>query len=455
VAGTGMLGYGQLSDAQRWNLAFYVLSLRHEGADLAAGKRAFESHPIPIEASAAALSSLTEEEVLLAISSVPEAQRANVLAYLRAGAPFRAAEEKRGLSLTRDKLRAALQAYERGERAEARVLLVSAYLDGFEPHEVALGARDPGLVVEIEAKMLALRQDVAKGLPVERIRQQVSSLEALLDRAPRGPPDSAGAFLGALTISVREGLEIALLIGALLGLVRRRGNPELVRYVHAGWLAAIPAGLLTWLLAGKLLSGLQREVAEGVAAILAAVVLLGVTHWLLGQMTSRGFMGFVADSVDRAVAGPRAAASVMGLAFLAAYREAFEIVLFFQALLLDAGEAQRFVWLGALVGLALLVGATLVLRRLGQRLKPRPFMLFSSVLLSLLAFTLIGKGIRALQEAAVIDMNIIPVPELPILGIHATTQGLAAQGVLLVLLTGSALWPRFRSRRDMQTAHSD
>ena len=31
---------------------------------------------------------------------------------------------------------------------------------------------------------------------------------------------------------------------------------------------------------------LSRELAEGLASLLAAVVLLGVTHWMLGQLTA-------------------------------------------------------------------------------------------------------------------------------------------------------------------------
>jgi high-affinity iron transporter len=88
----------------------------------------------------------------------------------------------------------------------------------------------------------------------------------------------------------------------------------------------------------------------------------------------------------------------------------------------------------------LLVGAAFALKLIGQRLQPRPFMLASSGLLALLAVVLIGKGVRALQEAGVIGISTLGGFSVPTLGFHATTQGLLAQGSILALLIGSALW---------------
>jgi high-affinity iron transporter len=171
-----------------------------------------------------------------------------------------------------------------------------------------------------------------------------------------------------------------------------------------------------------------------------------VTHWLIGQLTAKSFMGFLAARLGDA-AGRSAAFGVLGLSFIAAYREAFEIVLFFQALLLDAGTQQDRVWLGAALGVASLAVITLLLKRIGQRLPLRPFMLGSSVLLALLSFALTGKGVRALQEAAVLGMTEVHAPEIPLLGIYATLQGLLVQGLVLLLLLASALWPLWSQRR--------
>jgi high-affinity iron transporter len=450
VAGTAMVAYGQLSDAQRWDLAFYVLSLRHLNEDRALGQRVLQRAGSDAPRSAAGLAALTEDDVLARLpKAASPAERDAALAYLRADAAFEAdaaGDADGAFTVAQKALRQGLAAYEKGDAIEARRLFVSAYLDGFEPHEAAIGARDRALVQRVERAMLGVRQAAAEDAPSALVRERVKQAEAVLATAARAPSDGTTALLGALTISLREGLEISLLLGALLALVRKRGRPELARYVHAGWILAALFGLATWWLLGEVLSGMHRELAEAIASLLAAVVLLGVTHWLIGQLTAKSFMGFLAARLGDA-AGRSAAFGVLGLSFIAAYREAFEIVLFFQALLLDAGTQQDRVWLGAALGVASLAVITLLLKRIGQRLPLRPFMLGSSVLLALLSFALTGKGVRALQEAAVLGMTEVHAPEIPLLGIYATLQGLLVQGLVLLLLLASALWPLWSQRR--------
>lgn len=463
VAGTGMAGFGHLDDHARWSLAFYVLAIRHAGQKAQDGRGALAALSGFGASDAAALAGLTEEDIQKKVAGLDSPEhRAAALAYLRAVAPFEASSSITAngpnaplpLGRARTELRDGLAAFTTGNTGEARQRFVAAYLDGFEPHEAALASRDSQLVRQIEVEMLGLREHAAQAqdraattAQVADVKARVARIEALLDRAEGQRGDADTAMYGALAITLREGLEAVLLASALLLLVRRRGAPELVRYVHAGWIAAVILGGITWLVAGKLLSGMQRELAEGIAALLAATVLLGVTHWLLGQLTAQRFMGMLATKLEQVAGGKRAALGVFGLSFIAVYREAFEVVLFFQALLLDAGEAQDRVWLGAGLGLAALIASALVLRSIGQRLKPRPLMLASSVLLAVLSFALAGKGVRALQEGGLVSITSIPFPEVPLLGIFGTVQGLVVQGLLLLALIASAGAPLLAARR--------
>jgi high-affinity iron transporter len=249
-----------------------------------------------------------------------------------------------------------------------------------------------------------------------------------------------------MAIALREGFEAALLIAALLGLVRKRGVPEHARWIHAGWLSAVAAGVVTWLAVGELIGGLERELAEGIVALAAAVVLLGVTHWILGQASAQRFMGALSKNVGARL-GEGAAWAAFGLAFVAAYREAFEVVLFYRALLLDAGSDVTRVLLGAAAGVGVLVALVLAFKQVGKKIPPRPFMLASSGILAVLAVMLVGKGVRALQEAAVVPITAVAVPDVPLLGVFGTAQTLAAQGALAALLVASAVWPWLRARR--------
>jgi len=447
VSGTAMIAYPGLSDAQRWSLAFYVLSLRHQNADLALGRRAFDAGAKPAPTDFATLSSMSEEDIDAKLQNLTDPkQRAAALAFLRVEAPF--AKKVTGPALSAiPLLDRGVKLYASGDHIQARKVFISAYLDGFEPHEAGLRARDAALVGEVERTMLELRVATNDERPVSEVAAIAERARGLLLRAQDTGSNATTALLGALTITLREGLEIVLLVAALLGLVRKRGRPDLAKHVHVGWLLAIPAGLATYYLAGSILGGMEREVAEGVASLLAAAVLLGVTHWMLGQLTAKKWVGFLAKRISSAATGKSAAIFVLLLAFLAAYREAFEIVLFYQALILDAGDHVRQIWIGTAIGLGALSAVALVLLRLGQKLKPAPFMLASSVFLALLSFMLVGKGVRALQEAAVLSIHPVTFPELQWLGVFATREGLIAQGVLLVLLLGSGLWPWWTARR--------
>jgi high-affinity iron transporter len=449
VPGTGMRAFPALSDAERWSLAFYVLSLRHLRADVGAGRVAFESARRPAPEDARGLSSLTEEQLDQRLAAIADARvRADALGYLRAEAPFAQSARALGFSRAYQQLDAGLAAYRQGDKDQALRAFISAYLDGVEPHEASLRARDSALVGELEAAMLALRSAASMGLPEPQLTAAVAQARKLLDRAQETKADAGTALIGAMTITLREGVEIVLLVAALLGLVRKRGHPELARYVHAGWMLAVPAGLATFYAAESALSGMQRELAEGLASLLAAFVLLGVTHWLLGQLGAKRWAGFLARRIAAATSGPRAALGVLGLAFLAAYREAFEIVLFFQALVRDAGSATREVWLGAALGLGLLCIVALFMLRVGRRLKPAPFMLASSIFLAALTFVMVGKGVHALQEAAVLPINALGWSGLPAIGLYANWEGLAAQALLLIALLASALAPLRAARAD-------
>src|SRR6185312_16747942 len=148
-------------------------------------------------------------------------------------------------------------------------------------------------------------------------------------------------------ILLREGVEAALLIAALLGIATQAGLGDRKRWIHAGYLSALALGLITWFASSRLIavSGAKREMIEGVTALLATLVLFYVSFSLLAKKEVARWMKFL-----RAQVSPRrAAASLFGVAFLAAYREAFETVLFYQALL-SSNASTAAALVGALGG---------------------------------------------------------------------------------------------------------
>src|SRR4029450_5370969 len=114
-------------------------------------------------------------------------------------------------------------------------------------------ARDAGGTVAVETGFRELRGAIA-----QRDTGAVHARAQALDRALGRLNDEARAAMPALAgflIYFREGIEAALLVGALLAGLRRLGRPDAARWVHAGWLAALPAGALTWWLLEKVIAG--------------------------------------------------------------------------------------------------------------------------------------------------------------------------------------------------------
>jgi high-affinity iron transporter len=80
------------------------------------------------------------------------------------------------------------------------------------------------------------------------------------------------------------------------------------------------------------------------------------------------------------------------------------------------------------------------------RLPIGPFFAVMSALLVAMAFVFVGHGVAALQEGGVVNSTAVRFVELPLLGIHATAQGLAWQGLTLAAIVAAFLWRRQQSQ---------
>src|SRR5207248_3248020 len=91
---------------------------------------------------------------------------------------------------------------------------------------------------------------------------------------------------------------------------------------------------------------------EGVLQLVLAGLILYASHWLFSAMTSRRMVSMF---FHRTVAGASSAV-VLGLTFIAVYREMFETVLFFRGLMLESPRRGGAVAAGGLVISALWTG---------------------------------------------------------------------------------------------------
>ncbi|UGB37593.1 FTR1 family protein [Frateuria soli] len=447
VKGTAMSGYAdQLPVEDRWSLAFYVGTLAYAPrAD--EGARAWKDNPAARQ-HLASLQELTRARVADLAPVLGERQAQAILGYLRAH-PHALPQTRSGLALARERLAASLAAWRQGDRGEAQRLALSAYLDGVEPVEPQLSARDGALRAQLETAMGAYRTAVASGSADVEASQRAA--DALLERAQAtlagGSADAASAFLGAWTILVREGLEALLVVVALLAFLRKAERPAMLRYVHAGWSLALLAGLATWAVASYAvaISGAGRELTEGLSSLFAAAVLLCVGLWMHRKSVGGRWQTYL--KAKMAATLDRSAWFLFGLAFLSVYREVFETILFYVAMW---SEGPRGWLLGGIgTGALTLAAIAWLLLRTSRRLPLGKFFSASSALIALLAIVLTGKGIAALQEAGWIGVVTAPLPRIELLGIYPTWQSTVAQAVVaLVLAAGYALNLRRLPQKD-------
>jgi high-affinity iron transporter len=267
---------------------------------------------------------------------------------------------------------------------------------------------------------------------------RAAALDQLLRRTAGGRP--VLPFAAAFLIYFREGIEAALLVGALLAGLRRLGRPDAARYLHAGWIAALPAGLMTWFAADRLISigAQQQEVLEAGVSLLAAAVLFSVSFWLISKAESRHWARYLSRSLAVGLGG-RSLLVLSGLAFLAVYREAAETVLFTQALLLESSAHRGQVWAGAATGLLGVGAAASLMAGTVRRLPLGPFFAVSGALLCGLAISFAGSGLYALVAAGYIAPRPVAFPEVPWLGIHPDLTALLVQLAIVTLVAGAGL----------------
>jgi len=189
----------------------------------------------------------------------------------------------------------------------------------------------------------------------------------------------------------------------------------------------------------------QREALEGVTMLLATAVLFYVSYWLLSKIEVAKWNAFVKDRMEDALSTGSGFA-LASVAFLAVYREGFETILFYKALLTSAGlpgggGGAPAVIAGILAGSVGLVIVYVAINRFGVKVPLKPFFAVTSAMLYYMAFVFAGKGIADLQESGLVRTSVVEwAPRIPVLGIYPTVESLLVQLLLVVLLVVAVVW---------------
>lgn len=439
VRGTAMPSHRQaLTSQQRWNIAFYLMTLR-------AG---FTPKP-PSEIMSLSVKKLavrSNEELLVQLKNRSDATIANSLLsswvdYARQNPPQTTPEER--LAIAQKKLSKSLAAYANGDKDKALALSVEAYLDGVEPVEPLLSEKNNSLVTTVESKFSRYREAIRSGQTVGQVRQRYQSLNRTLAGLPTELQSSEKQWqfvlVQSITIILREGIEAALLIALMLTYLASAGYRHLKKFVVTGAAAGIAAGVVMWLISKIFfaISSFQQETMEGFTSLLAAAVLFSVSFWIIHKLDVEHWKSYIQGKAEQAV-GTGSGFALALAAFLAVFREAFETVLFYQVVWLKSEATHPTVIAGFVLGTAALAVIIIAIFKIGLKFPLKPFFSVTGVLLGLLALVFSGYGVRELQNVGLLRETALPWNfNLTLLEIHPTLEGVALQsGILLSFLFG-------------------
>jgi len=356
------------------------------------------------------------------------------------------------LQVARDLVDEAVELYEQGAAEEAYVAARNSYLDHFEYVEIPLRVRDEALTLVVEEDYARLRTLIEDGAPIGLVEDTAAEVHRGLDDVERtlSEPGLAApvlAFVYAFTVLFREGFEAVLVVAAILGYLEASRNTQYKGAFFKGVGAAGIATIVTFIVATAFvqLAPLQRELMEAGTALLAVGVLFWVSFWLIQRLEHRRWMEFVKAKVWTA-ATTGSTMALVGVGFTAVYREGFETVLFYQALISFAEGLLGYVAAGTGVALVVLAVIGWAIFKAGRKIPVKTFLTSAVLLVMTLSVAFIGNAVRGFQEAALIPVTYLEsLPDAPIFvaqltGWYATRETLLAQAALALVYALGALW---------------
>lgn len=203
-------------------------------------------------------------------------------------------------------------------------------------------------------------------------------------------------MLPSFFLSLREGLEAALIVGIILGVLRKINKTHLYNSVWAGAGSASVVSLVVALVlnaVGASFEGTAEEIFEGSAMIVAAAVLLWVIIWMQRQAR---IMQTELEADVRQAAMSQSETALFSLAFITILREGIELALFLTASVATTSAQQTLI--GGILGLAVaaIIGWGIFASTIQLNLKV--FFQVTSVLLIFFAAGLFAQGIHEFNE---------------------------------------------------------
>src|SRR3990172_2827256 len=254
----------------------------------------------------------------------------------------------------------------------------------------------------------------------------------------------------AFVITLREGMEAALVIGLVLAYLNRTGRASLRQWVYAGLGLAALASILGAIGFGLIGFDPENEVLEGTLFAVAAVLVLSLVVWM--WRAARGIRQHVEGRLESltapAVQTRRQAWSLLAFVFFMIFREGVEMILFLAALSLS-GTPDLAGLIGGLAGLGLAALFGVLFVKGSLRINLRRFFAVTGLVLIILVIRLIAGSLHEFFEVGLLPST---STLLAVVGFIVRDSTSTIILMALIALPALAMLPEMRLRPEALAA---
>ncbi|MBI4553847.1 MAG: DUF2318 domain-containing protein [Candidatus Latescibacteria bacterium] len=214
-------------------------------------------------------------------------------------------------------------------------------------------------------------------------------------------------MLESLIITLREGVEAAIVIGIVAAYLRKTGRERLIRFVVWGVVLAVIASVAGAALFQRL--AVSEEAFEGITMLLSALFVGSMMAWM--WRTSNGLKLAIEEKVETlaAHAGAQAAPAgrygigLLGFTFLMIFREGIETVVFLSVVSLSTSGVMSLFGAGIGLTLAALFGVSFM--KGSMRIDLGRFFKITGIVLAVLVVQLLINSLHELSEARILPSS--------------------------------------------------
>ena len=340
---------------------------------------------------------------------------------------------------------------------------------GFEKN--VMNAISGNRVSQVEYQFKETRMAMVAGKPAKTLVNDLKSMlvedAAILDGGAADQVNGWTSFLTsafgqAFVVLLREGLEAILVVAAIIAYLVKSGHKDKVRHIYWGIAAGLVASGLVALLFTLLFNGNgpQQEILEGVVALVAMLMLLYTSNWMLSKSSVESWNHYIQSRTVAAISNG-SVISLALLSFLAVFREGAETVMFYQAIFAMAPGGRREIWTGFAAAAVVLVIVFVLIRFTSVKIPIRPFFIITSLLMAVMVVIFAGGGVHALIEGDLVPATYLPgVPTSDWIGLYPYTQTIGAQilaalvVVVLAIVSTRRLHKQEQSRSNQDSGGS-